>query len=109
MNRDDKESAVLLHTIGYLYLSDGQYSRAAVFLLIANRIDPDHRGILRTLAASLIEGGAGERALGVIERLSANDDHVSAQYLRARALWLLDRKADARRCFRDHLHLRTAL
>lgn len=106
MNRDDTDSADLLHSLGYLYMRSGQQSRALVFLLIANRIDPEDPGILRTLAATLIENGAGERALGAIERLAEISNDPSAELLRARAFWILGEKAEARRCFRGYIELR---
>lgn len=108
MTRDDAASAELLHSIAHLYMGAGQNSRALVFLLIANRIDPTDLRILRALAAALIKSGSLGRALGVIEKLADQGDHISAQLLRARALWLLGRQAEARRCFRDYLELRTA-
>jgi len=108
MNSIDSDSAELLHALGYIYMRSGQKGRGLVFLLIANRIDPDDPGILRTLAAALIENGAGERALGALERLAAIDSDPSAQLLRARAFWVLGEKTEAHRCFRDYLELRSA-
>lgn len=108
MNAIDSDSAELLHALGYIYMHSGQKGRGLVFLLIANRINPDDPDILRTLAAALIENGAGERALGALERLAATDSDPSTQLLRARAFWLLGDKTQAYRCFRDYLELRSA-
>lgn len=107
MNRIDADSAELLHALGYIYMRSGQKGRGLVFLLIANRIDPDDPGILRTLAAALIENGAGERALGALERLMEIDGDPSTYLLRARAFWILNDKAQAYRCFHDYLQLRS--
>jgi tetratricopeptide (TPR) repeat protein len=108
MNRADADSAELLHALGYIYMRSGQKGRGLVFLLIANRIEPEDPGILRSLAAALIENGAGERALGALERLMEVDDNPSAHLLKARAFWILDDKPQAYRCFRDYLQLRSA-
>lgn len=107
MSSTDADSAELLHALGYIYMRSGQKGRGLVFLLIANRIDPEDPGILRSLAAALIENGAGERALGALERLMAVDDDPAAHLLRARAFWILDDKPQAYRCFRDYLQLRS--
>jgi tetratricopeptide (TPR) repeat protein len=106
--RADADSAELLHALGYIYMRSGQKGRGLVFLLIANRIEPEDPGILRSLAAALIENGAGERALGALERLMEVDDDPSAHLLRARAFWILDDKPQAYRCFRDYLQLRSS-
>lgn len=109
MNRADKveaDSAELMHSLGYIYMRSGQKGRGLVFLLIANRIEPEDPGILRTLAAALIENGAGERALGALEKLMEIDSDPSAHLLRARAFWVLGDKPQAYRSFRDYLQLR---
>jgi type III secretion protein Y len=108
MNEPDAASAELLHSLGYLYMRTGQPSRALVFLLIANRLEPDHPGILRTLAAVFIENDAPERALGAVDRLAAIETGPSATtlLLRARALWVLGEQGEARHCFRDYITLR---
>jgi tetratricopeptide (TPR) repeat protein len=108
MTKADADSAELLHALGYIYMRSGQKGRGLVFLLIANRIEPEDPGILRSLAAALIENGAGERALGALERLMEVDDDPSAHLLRARAFWILDDKPQAYRCFRDYLQLRSS-
>ncbi len=106
MNRTDADSAELMHALGYIYMRSGQKGRGLVFLLIANRIEPEDPGILRSLAAALIENGAGERALGALDRLMEIDGDPSSHLLRARAFWVLEDKPQAYRCFRDYLHLR---
>lgn len=102
------DSAELLHSLGYLYMRSGQDSRALVFLLIACRIEPDHPGILRTLAAAFIANGAGERALAAIDRLADIEGGLvpAVMLLRARALWVADKPVEARRCFRDYVNMR---
>lgn len=106
MNRTDADAAELMHALGYIYMRSGQKGRGLVFLLIANRIEPEDPGILRSLAAALIENGAGERALGALDRLMEVDTDPSSHLLRARAFWVLEDKPQAYRCFRDYLHLR---
>ncbi|MDP9837199.1 type III secretion protein Y [Neorhizobium huautlense] len=109
MNRTDADAAELMHALGYIYMRSGQKGRGLVFLLIANRIEPEDPGILRSLAAALIENGAGERALGALDRLMEVDADPSSHLLRARAFWVLDDKPQAYRCFRDYLQLRGPL
>jgi type III secretion protein Y len=106
MNRTNADSAELMHALGYIYMRSGQKGRGLVFLLIAHRIEPEDPGILRSLAAALIDNGAGERALGALERLIEIDGDPSSLLLRARAFWVLDDKPQAYRCFRDYLQLR---
>lgn len=106
MSSADTHSAELMHALGYIYMRSGQKARGLVFLLIANRIEPEDPGILRSLAAALIENGAGARALGALDKLAALDGDPSSHLLRARAFWVMDDKPQAYRCFRDYLQLR---
>ena len=108
MSPRDAEAAAFLHSLGYLYMRSGQSSRSLVFLLIAYRIDTGHAGILRTLAAAFIANGAGERALGVIDRLVEVEGGVSTTVLllRSRAHWAAGQHDEARRCFKTYVEMR---
>ena len=108
MTTPDAAAAELLHSLGYLYMRNGQESRALIFLLIAYRIEPDHPGVLRTLAAAFVANGAGERALVAIDRLAVLEGGMApaAMLLRARALFVAGRPVEARGCFRDYVELR---
>jgi type III secretion protein Y len=106
--RGDGDAAELLHALGYLYSHHGQTQRGLVLLLIAARVAPSDTGILRTLAHGLIVDGYGERALAVIERLSALEPDASPalQLLKSRALWVTGDKIGARQCFREYVERR---
>lgn len=108
MTRANGESAELLHSLGYLYLKAGRARRSLVLLLLANQIEPDSTGILRTLTAALIENGSSQRALTALNRLAELEpEEGGAQaLLRARALWTLGEENEARRCFADYVTTR---
>jgi type III secretion protein Y len=97
----------LLHALGFIYANHGQTKRALVLQLLASRIEPENRGVLRTLAYTFLSDGAPEAALAVIARLrSLNDDDPSLDLLHARALWEAGQRAEARRMFRIFLKRR---
>lgn len=109
MNRT-RDSADLLHALGYLYLKAGRGQRALVLLLLANQIAPDNAGILRTLTAALIENGSSQRALAALNRLAVLEPEgtQAATLLRARALWMMGDQEAARGCFADYIAARGA-
>ena len=97
----------LLHSLGYIYANHGQTKRALVLQLLASRIEPENRNLLRTLAHTFISDGAPERALLVISRLRAlEEDDPSLDLLQGRALWLTGNKSEARRFFRYFIQRR---
>lgn len=108
MTRKRADSADLLHSLGYLYLKAGRAQRSLVLLLLANQIEPENAGILRTLTAALIENGSHQRALTALDRLAAleTDRGEAAMLLRARALWMLGDETEARHCFADYVAAR---
>lgn len=108
MSRQLGDSADLLHSLGYLYLKAGQGRRALVLLLLANQMEPENGGILRTLTAALIENGSSRRALSALDRLAELEpEHgQAALLLRARALWMMGKEDEARRCFADYVATR---
>lgn len=108
MSDPDGDAAQLLHTLGYLNMRSGQPRRALAFLLLAHRIHPHDAGILLTLAAGFIANEAGERALGVVDRLQELEGgaSIAGTLLRARALWLTGSREEARRCFRAYVDMR---
>lgn len=93
----------LLHCLGFVYLRHGQATRATVLLMLAARAGRDRVEILRTLAAAMIGAGLGDQALAVLDRICAIDpaagSHRMIALMRARALLLLDRGAEARALF----------
>ena len=90
----------LLHSLGYLYADHGQNKRALVFQLIASRLEPESRPVLRTLAHTFLSDGAPDKALAVIARLRAlDDDDPMLDLLQGRALWRAGHKSEARRIF----------
>jgi type III secretion protein Y len=97
----------LLHGLGHIYADHGQTKRALVLQLIASRLDPDNKPVLRTLAYTFLNDGAPERALAVIARLRAlTEDDPSLDLLHSKALWLAGQDIEARRAFRDFLERR---
>src|SRR5262249_25937821 len=105
----DKDSARLLHALGYLHGQHGETKRGLVLLLIAARLAPDDAAILRTLAHAFLVDGAPDPAIAVIDRLRARDDadHPVLDLLMGRALWASGRQSEARRAFRDFLERRS--
>jgi type III secretion protein Y len=97
----------LLHGLGHIYANHGQTKRALVLELIASRLDPDNKALLRTLAYTFIADGSPERALAVIARLRfLKEDDPALDLLQSKALWLAGQEIEARRVFRDFLERR---
>ena len=93
----------LVHCLGFIYLRHGQPYRAVVLLLVAAQAAPERADVLRTLAGALIAARMGEQAVDVLDRLEAlapsQANHPMMCLLRARALLLLGRGAEARAAF----------
>jgi type III secretion protein Y len=97
----------LLHGLGHIYANHGQTKRALVLQLIALRLDPENRSLLRALAHTFLTDGAPDRALAVIDRLRAlKEDSPSLDLLQSKALWLAGQEVEARRAFRDFIERR---
>ncbi len=97
----------LLHGLGHIYANHGQIKRALALQLIASKLDPHNKMVLRTLAYTFLNDGAPERALAVIARLRAlKEDEPSLDLLQSKALWLAGQEIEARRAFRDFLERR---
>jgi type III secretion protein Y len=97
----------LLHALGFIYANHGQTKRALVLQMLASRLEPENRGVLRTLAYTFLSDGAPGHALAVIARLRAlNEDDPSLDLLHSRALWEAGQRAEARRVFRNFLQRR---
>jgi type III secretion protein Y len=100
----------LLHGLGHIYAHHGQTKRALVLQLIASKLDPSNRMVLRSLAFTFLSDGAPDRALAVIARLRAlKEDDPSLDLLQSKALWLAGQEIEARRVFRDFLERRRQL
>ncbi len=94
----------LLTLLAYVFLRHGQNDKALKLLRAGARLAGDDAEIQKTLAyAELVSGHPGE-ALTAIGRFAAagGDDSIASpvQIIRARALLQLDRRAEARDCFR---------
>lgn len=75
--------------------------------LIASRLEPENKAVLRTLAYTFLTDRSPERALAVIARLRAlNESDPSLDLLHSRALWDAGHEVEARRVFRDFLERR---
>ena len=100
----ETEIVDLLHCLGFIYLRHGQPYRAVVLLIVAAQADPDRIDVLRTLAASLIAAKMGQQAIDVLDRLvhlaPGSGDLPMMRLMRARALLLLGRDAEAYAAFR---------
>jgi type III secretion protein Y len=97
----------LLHALGFIYANHGQTKRALVLQLLASRLEPENRGVLRTLAYTFLSDGAPDHALAVIARLKAlREDDPSLDLLYSRALWEAGQRTEARRVFRTFLQRR---
>lgn len=110
MTQNREDSADLLHSLGYIYLKAGQEKRALMMLLLANQIEPENAGILRTLTSALLENGSSKRALAALDRL-ADLEPVPGEatpLLRARALWMMGEEDEAKRCFAAYVTQRNA-
>ncbi|MGM8851997.1 tetratricopeptide repeat protein [Salinicola halophyticus] len=106
-DNDDRDAADLLHLMGHLYLKSGQAQRGLALLLIANRMAPDHLGVLHALCRGFLTTGNGQRAINVIARLEANGQHDNTLLLlRSRAEWLNGEHASARQHFQTYLERR---
>ena len=91
----------LLHALGFIYANHGQTKRALVLQLLASRIEPENRGVLRTLAHTFLSDGAPQHALAIIARLRLlKEDDPSLDLLHSRALWEAGERVEARRMFR---------
>jgi type III secretion protein Y len=94
----------LVHCLGFIYLRHGQPYRAVVLLIVAAQAAPERIDLLRTLCGALIAAKMGAQALEVLGRLSrlapGSEQHPMMRLMRARALLLLGRDADARSAFR---------
>jgi type III secretion protein Y len=105
LNKQTRETAQLLHVLGYLYGSHGQLRRGAAYLLTAVQLAPDDVGILRTLAHLLVQDGEADKALATIARLETLDqtDHFALKLLKSRALLAAGRKKEARETMKAFL------
>jgi type III secretion protein Y len=103
-NEDVPDEVIdLIHCLGFIYLRHGQPYRAVVLLLVAAQAAQTRTDLLRTLAGALVAARMGDQAIDVLDRLAllepALTTHPMMCLLRARALLLLGRVADARAAF----------
>lgn len=97
----------LLHALGHIYDNHGQSKRALVFQLIASRLQPDNRHILRSLACTFLNDGAADKALSVIFRLRAlGETDPVLDLLQGRALWRMGSHVEARHMFQQFVERR---
>ena len=106
------EQRQLLTLLAYVFLRHGQNDKALKLLRAGSRLAANDAEIQKTLAyAELVAGHPGE-ALTAIGRFAAagGDDGVASpvQIIRARALLQLDRRAEARDCFRRFVEAHAA-
>jgi type III secretion protein Y len=98
----------LLHALGHIHMRHGQRRRGLVLLLIAARLAPDDKAILRTLADAFLIEGTARNAAAVIDRLQGMEapPAPTLELLRSHALWLAGHDHEARRTFKNFLERR---
>jgi len=91
------QEATALHVLAYVLLHNGQPDKAAVLLEAVDALRPGDTRTLLALATAHLRGGAAARALHALDRFT-RDAPVppTANLLRAQALSLLDRPAEAK-------------
>ena len=105
------EIAQLLHILGHGYGGHGQTKRAIVLLILATWLVPEDARVLRTLAYTFLLDGEPEKALSVIDKLTAieGDDHPALSLLRSRALKAAGRDDEAEAAFSQYIERRNKL
>jgi len=98
MDALDADQRTSLRVLGFLYLRLGYCERAARLFRALTALDPGDVDAAKSLAAAQIESGKAEAALELLAasplREAADDDVL--MLLKARALWRLERNAEAR-------------
>lgn len=102
----------LICALSYVHLACGQNAPGLALLRLLDHEETRDVGLLRILAYGLVSDGAGEEALGVLDRLEALDDQPEARQplilLRSHALRRAGRMDEARSAFRDYVALRAS-
>lgn len=103
------EQRKTLYILGYLFLRMGLFDRAKRVFSALAALDPKDRWTRRNLAAIEVQEGNGAAALRHLqasmegEALSSRD--AALHLLRAKALWLEERKDEAHRAVDEFIHL----
>jgi Flp pilus assembly protein TadD len=101
MNELDQDQLVSLKVLGFLYLRLGFFDRASRLFRALFSLSPGDAEVARNLAASVLEAGHPEEALDILDAppLRAGPEVSAADpvllLLKARALWRLDKNAEA--------------
>lgn len=105
--RRTEQAVGVIHALAFFYVQAGRRNRALALMLIAHHIAPRDAAVLRALAAVFIANGAGQQAMGALDQLAALEGkpRAATQLLRARALWLIGSKDEARRAFAAYREL----
>lgn len=93
----------LLHWLGHFYLVHGQPKRALVMLMLAARETGNRdRAVLTALLLALVANGMAERAAEMLPWLTdlPGPQHSATHLVRARVLWSVGRREEAKREFR---------
>ena len=102
-----------LHVLAYMLFRMGQESRArriyAGLAALAPEDKPDRKALIG-LAAIAIENGKGAKALeylrAAMEGAVLSSKHAVLHFMKAQALWLEDRKAEAEAAKDEYLFLK---
>jgi predicted Zn-dependent protease len=94
-----------LRILGFLYLRLGFFDRAARLFRALLALCPEDAAVARSLAAAQLEAGNPESALELLEKppLAGLSGEALLLLLKARALWRLERSAEARAAMDDYL------
>ena len=91
------QEASALHVLAYVLMHNGQPEKAASLLVAVDALRPGDPRTLLALATAHLRGGAAAQALHPLDRLARDASAPpTANLLRAQALSLLERPAEAR-------------
>lgn len=93
-----------MDVLAYIYLEHGLPDKAAVLLAARDLLAPDDARVLLTWSLALVRSGKPEKALLTLERM-AMLGAMGAEFhlVRAQALQMLDRQAEAASAMRAYL------
>jgi tetratricopeptide (TPR) repeat protein len=101
----DREQVISLKVLGFLYLRQGFFDRAARLFRALFALLPEDIEVARSLAAALLENENPGEALGLLETSFLRDHGADpvVKLLKARALWRLHRNEEAFAVMDDYL------
>lgn len=96
-----------IQLLAFVFLQNARPEKAAVLLSALDLLMPGQRRALRALALAQVRSARPQQALETLERLAmAGGIDASLHLLRAQALSLLARQAEASAAMQTYLHMR---